>query len=851
MAGKVIRRVYGIIMGIVIQLVCMHRWIPAGKDEVSSIGFLIRAIRSGDILKATNQAVIDFPGGRGLSGSDLQEVTLKLLLCIICFLVVQLLCMIYILFSFKGKGLMFCGVSMVIITFIMAVGQVGPTTFIMLDGDGRIEKFFLVLLLIVAAAFVGCRLMEDIGAANRQTKALKKRDREKKKERRRRLWFPGKYNSLFYQVIWSNCRYHWKDYVTFIVAGSMAVSFIIAGFGMWSLLKGQELNTMLLSFLGIAVVISVFLIVNILLFYLRNRMKGYGILLNLGMRKMTLRLYMAVELLICILLTLIFGFVIGNGILGICKFVLVHTLGKAIITGSMSGKVWLMVFGTIAGMFLVSLMLTRDNYYGPEVSGAADKAVMAEPVGTRFGILFLILGSGSVLGSCYYFNDKTMTENMMMPAIFLIGVYFLMKSIWGILLRHKEKVPRLFYKDMLKNNYQYYRFKTMFRYTFFLMVIHVIILFVYAKDISVVMTAESPKELFPYDYVCIADESDRKDFEDLERQGLTRQVVYPMMRVSNLDKTKRMEDYREQPLKGQHIGVSETVYQKMCKDKGIKPKELNLKADGSNVYIIFQQDRGQKAHPLDYYMLQEKPCLRIGQPVETAERGAKKQYPEREIAGEEKTIITGALLQGSQENILVFSDEYMKNQSVSYEGPGYLVLMNLTSQKAEPEVEKMLEGFKERHVQDEQFDNEIQSCYEKDELMSQVTKGRVMHTTVNMFIMAVLLVAGTILFYMKVESEMEEKKRQHTFLSLIGMSPRERRGMIRYEFVNFLVIPLVLAAVIIGIFSYLTFSLRMFTATDMMQYMKVWGMVSIEYVLLQSFVITCFEYYTIRKAGSS
>lgn len=144
------------------------------------------------------------------------------------------------------------------------------------------------------------------------------------------------------------------------------------------------------------------------------------------------------------------------------------------------------------------------------------------------------------------------------------------------MLRFKEKVNAVSYKTILLDNYKYYRFKTTFRYMFFLTVLHVVILFVYAKDIAATMTAEDPEKLFPYDYVCIADTDDMKDFKMLSDSGLTEQTAYPMVRVSGPGLADEFIYAMDGSSIGQHIGISETSYRQICEHAGRKAKSRNL-----------------------------------------------------------------------------------------------------------------------------------------------------------------------------------------------------------------------------------------------------------------------------------
>lgn len=857
MYGKIAKRIYGFVMSLVLQCAFLYAWIPVEGGKANSISVLLRILRADDAVEEAYGIVSLLPGfsdavsAQALGGDTPDSVAIKFILFLGCLCAAQALCALYVPLSLFGKGLMLCGVSgIVFLTGAVMLAQ----DFVSLTGSGEVGYYTLILLALTGFIFIGTKLAESITEATREMRELRKRDREFKKERKRRLRFPGAYSSLFYHIIWSNCRVRIKDYVIFVIAGSVAVSFNIAGAGMWAMLGEQEVGALLVNFLGVSLVVSIFILVNILLFYLNNRMKGYGILLNLGMRRMTLRLYMTVELLVCILLSLVIGFLFGNGLVLVLKKILTARLGGDVITGGMNAFAWMLAGGSTLLMFLVSLMLTRDNYYGPEKSGTADKAVMAEPVGVKHKVLSLLAGFGFLEVSREFLQVRSLTENLWLFGAFLAGLYIIVKTVWGIWLGKREKFTSLFYRRLLKDNYKYYRFKTTYRYLFFLALLHTVMLSVLLKDVSAISIAEEGDSLFPYDYVCMADEADLEGFEKLEKEGLVESDTYPMVRVSTLDSTPDMEGPESVLVNGLHIGISVSTYEKLCERVGREPEELRLSGDGKDIYIIYQQDLAQEVHQIDYYMLEELPHLRFGSPEviwanpkNPDYRVVDENYPQREIYGAEKHVYTGALVNGEQENIVVFSDEYL--DSAEYEGTDRLVLLNLTGEEARSEVEETLQKFREKHAEEEMFSAEIRSCYDKRDMVSRVNGERVMKMTVNLFLVGILTVAGFLMLYMKVEAEMDTRKKQHTFLALTGMGPKAAKKVIRSEFLTYFTFPLVAAAAVTAGFTWHILKLRMYTETEMLLYAKTWGKCFLIYALLWAAGILFLGLYTERKVG--
>ena len=134
-----------------------------------------------------------------------------------------------------------------------------------------------------------------------------------------------------------------------------------------------------------------------------------------------------------------------------------------------------------------------------------------------------------------------------------------------------------------------------------------------------------------------------------------------MVRATTIDNTERLEgpfDLGWQ--QGQNIGISESSYRKLKKAVGEKPKKhLNLDKNGKKIYVVYQQDQGTKAKPIDHYQLMIHPNLHNGQPLfgfDTMEHQT--YYPVRTITGSETSSLIGAFKQGKYENLIVFADAY-------------------------------------------------------------------------------------------------------------------------------------------------------------------------------------------------
>ena len=100
------------------------------------------------------------------------------------------------------------------------------------------------------------------------------------------------------------------------------------------------------------------------------------------------------------------------------------------------------------------------------------------------------------------------------------------------------------------------------------------------------------------------------------------------------------------------IGISESTYQELCRLRGITPKS-SLDLQDHEIHLVIQQDSSYPRRNLDATPGTdfEHSSLLLGRPGDPGE------YEPWTIKSYEISILTGMLQRGSQENLLVCSDE--------------------------------------------------------------------------------------------------------------------------------------------------------------------------------------------------
>lgn len=396
----------------------------------------------------------------------------------------------------------------------------------------------------------------------------------------------------------------------------------------------------------------------------------------------------------------------------------------------------------------------------------------------------------------------------------------------------------------MNRNQLYYKSKTTTWYLLSISLISTCAMFYFNIQMVSSIIPEDMNTLYPYDYMCVADEEDDSFFQKLDQKYEIEMTTYPMVRISSSDGTEIMEHTKEHSPQGQHIGVSETTYHALNKalDASYKEQSLGLDKEGKKIYIVHQQSLGTRAQPIDWQLPRTRPYLHVG-PVcsdytKITFRGVI-DFPSRKIAGEEIKSLTGSFRQGMQENVIVFSDEYFKEAQEYWKytnpytgvmlkgkdttelegmelktGPTKLVLINAKATDLDA-IEDEMQTLKQmpNHVKEASYNSEISCCYSKQTAVADYKTERVMGIIVNGLVIVMFMIAYILFMSIKVYSEMEEKEKRVEFLKTMGMPRKERIRMLIGEIQLFFWIPALVTIITTSCFMAATFYARMYTSS--------------------------------------
>ena len=777
---------------------------------------------------------------------------------LILLIVFQIVIVLHIVTQWLHKEYYLNIAALVVLGVYIVVNESGFG--MLVDNSTKTILISAIIMIFVMAEVLISKMLDVWKDAKESAEIFAEKEREEKEEERRRLYFPGNYTKLFYQMVWHNFKYDWKDYGLLLLCGVIVSAFSFAGLGIYQMmakahraenfLLGEGLGRILLNAMLPMAVCAIFLMVFVLIFYLKKWTQNYSVFVTLGIRKKALYTLMGIEIAFAFLCSLIAGGLLGNVIMFLFQKVIFSMLVKGIVLSKVTWLTYVKGTLVVLAVYIIALMATRDIVSDFNLVRASIRNIAKEPMPQRRTKLFITAGIIICMIAIFEYRQLRNHESMYLLSAFFAGIFLLIRFVGAGYLRRAKKTPA-YLPQMLNRNHLYYKSKTTARYVLALTVLNVCAVFYFLFQVVSVTIAEKPESLYPYDFVCIADDGDDAIFDGIKTDYQAKIIEYPMVRVANADKTEQNESMQQgKRPQGQQIGISESTYRQLKKyvDPSYKEKALHLDQNGKKVYLVHQQDRSVKAQPVDWTFGKKKPFLHIGLPCEYYTLySPSKAYPKRTIEGEEIGSLIGCFRQGKLENIVVFSDAYFKKAQGMWkytniltgdkieektmridgvtikQGPTKLVLIR-ADQKYQTAIEKKMKKLEKNHTYEAQYDSEVHCWYSKKTAVNDLKTEYTMKLIINTFVLLTMTISGLFLMYIKSLSEMSDKKARAKFLKCMGMRKQERVSLLKRELYYFYWLPELITIVVTAIFTAATFHARMYTHAVRIAWLKhaVW-----------------------------
>ena len=661
------------------------------------------------------------------------------------------------------------------------------------------------------------------------------REKKEKEDQKNRLLFPGRYDPELFCLLWREMRHQKKSlwmvwggntmlYAAFLVL--LGMKFQLQKFyGATDMLPSQGLNGIVSQTLTIVVLLYLFFESMAMYSCFRQEEEMRQALWLLGARERLQRQIQGIKYGILILASLAGGLAAGTLLYSIVVRMLQRSSSYPLSFPAP-------VYGYLASVGFFLLISTGMTFV---VSSSLQASFAVRQKIHPNKRLVAVLGATAlvwIIISFYRYGQRTNAENIyiLLTGIALAAIFLLSALAWRRYLKRQTQIQGFFeIMDQIPFRMGLSGSLGIRSVIFFF---HFIFLSVFSVSVAGILSAPRPESMFPYDYVCMARKDDQELFRQLEEDGLARVIEVPMTRVTTVqgDATSWIDVANNYYMtviwpQGQHIGISEDTYRKLCKEVGITPKDLKL--NGEEIHIVYQQDLSEKAHPLDWYMDRENPHLRIGQPLRYYDFYFRDQeYPPRKVKSEERKILTGVFQGGMQENLVVFSNRYFASLRQE-EGPSELMLL-CAEKGAEDEIEQRLESFASRHQEDSSWSRLIQPYYSKREKASDICSERALKGIAVFLETDLLLMSIGLVQAVWQEAGKPERRKRYRLLELLGARKEQINMLRRREIEKGLLMPLwqafIFSVPVAGIVIYLRWMQLAEISRFCFWLLLIWGM---------------------------
>lgn len=350
---------------------------------------------------------------------------------------------------------------------------------------------------------------------------------------------------------------------------------LVLGFGIYQMFSGNYgedggllgLVEIMRDFLVAIAFLGLFLIIAALSFYQKRKLAGAGLIKTLGIRKKTFFWSSLAELLGCFAAAYLCAAMVGTVLLFFLRNGFAAWMPEYENAGFVSFFVagWsLVVLALVCFVAYLTCMELGKGYGSTDTRGAAVR--WEKPVGRSAWVTVLI--SVAAGAACFaFYGQRRMGEKLLLVCGILLCVMLMIRSLWGIWLRMRQKRQEAFLPKLTKEFRIRCRFRTMIRYVSMLMFLNVFVMMVFSVKFISSQIADEPEALYPYDYVFLANSQDEAYFEALQQECEAEVLSFPMVRATTLDATEQPEeDYRVIVVQqGQNIGISESTYRELKK----------------------------------------------------------------------------------------------------------------------------------------------------------------------------------------------------------------------------------------------------------------------------------------------
>ena len=573
---------------------------------------------------------------------------------------------------------------------------------------------------------------------------------------------------VYWRFVLKNLRTNIRNHVSLLVGVifNLAFVFCLVFLGVvmrdsdsfWIAYHYEELADNIHLYTEVGIIAGVFLTINLSLPYIKARIKEYGVLLILGIKKKKMFMLLGMEYLAIWGLTFIAG-VLSGIILSVMVYAGLRHAGfwAEEITwwkdvAMVCGEVALLSLLYIAcGFFYVLTRTANRNLSELMTEEARADRLKSTRSSLRTGILgvCLLFISLTVRFSVEYwpvFLKQIVNKDLLAFVSCIVGIYFLLSSGMMVLLAYQRRNSARCVRNFISVRSMSFRVSSYRNIIFAVLLIHYTALFYVGENAGLFadVNVKAYEWRYPHNIVGSLDVADAEEWKEIcRKEGIAGGILtVPYTEVQSENGVK-------------YIGMSCSEYEKMTDER------ISLKKD--EVLLCIQHDETDTSNALADWEEEDSIALDI-------QNGAK-EYAIR--MKDVKIFSIGDLGVGADNmNGIVFEDgEYGMLSEAA--GESRILLLQDLEKENQAVVSKRLDEFRKGHPQAAMISRK--EALDIEGVVDETAN------TVYRFCGILLVVVGLSMLSIRFFSEIPALKKKYQFLSDIGMTEDQMRREVRKE----------------------------------------------------------------------
>lgn len=632
----------------------------------------------------------------------------------------------------------------------------------------------LPIPILALIEFLLLRYLEGKPERDRAYEKSKTHEQEKKRDKKQRLSFEGRYPALFKQIIRKNLLFYRRESFILVAANLLSyssIALLLFFYRTFSSVHSQESIFDKTGLLRIFIESGGLLALLLLIFltfingtYLSFKARHGELWILLGIRRKTFLWVVVREYLVSVSAAILLGTFLILPIIQLDVFTYLIAIGLQVI---------------LAGITLAfhQERILRLLQFKPKPAVAADKEL------GKKAILWLIMGLLLLAVTYGWFWRRKSAETLLVFLTLALGILGVIYGGMSLFIRWLKRRKDYFERFLAFTDLSY-QFRKQANLLMALLLLQLLnVGFLIPRLITYQMT--DPAQLFPYEIVAKMNEEDLTRVRQITATYQAELQSYPMVPITSVDGDPEPEIYGTvRPvmyIQGQHMGISETTYQKLREQVGLEKQPLNLKKD--QWHIVYQQAISVQAQPIDWDPGSKAPRLRIGKPLDTYDTLAIDTiFPMRKIQSQERAILTGMFQRGLQENLIVVPDKVLETATER------LVLIQTTQAQA---LVNELDFLNEKYAAERRWDSSIQPFYWRTQRKQNVVTENQLEILVLVFLVVISTLLSLSLLFTSYVSEKKNWVNRQNLLQVLGIREKERRKLLNRQLRLFFFGPIV------------------------------------------------------------